>query len=392
MLLTGHSQESNLQRAVPFIQALKPKYWVALDPPPDAAAAVAAVDTKLIVRRFWPYDFNQDRVRGDMGKAPADAAAEFVGSARSQGWYQHAWAVMTPPAMASGNSPADLLEWSIQFMSACVSQLKADGKECFVANVPTGNDGFLVPGASFYACQEYGWPCVDSQASASGGPFHAYRYRDWFEPIRRQQPHARLGVLECGSTALLPNPHPHSTDAPHGADVGWQGGFGIPQVAAEEYWQGLARYDAEAQADGYVLLLAIYQIGANDDWRSFEHLGTEMERRLLTLAQQSPPIAPRRTQEDVTGPVPEPAVSVTEPVATTVSAPSTRTPDQQNLIDVANGWSRAFADDAARLAVMGAVANEGQRAELAAMAARQLEGARQLGDVARGLESEFPVS
>ncbi|MSQ10642.1 MAG: hypothetical protein EXR52_06510 [Dehalococcoidia bacterium] len=90
MLLTGHSQKSNLQRASPFIQALKPAYWVALDPPPDAAAAVAAVGAKLIVRRFWPYDFNQDRVRADMGKSPADAAAEFVGSARSQGWYQHA--------------------------------------------------------------------------------------------------------------------------------------------------------------------------------------------------------------------------------------------------------------------------------------------------------------
>ncbi|MSQ10643.1 MAG: hypothetical protein EXR52_06515 [Dehalococcoidia bacterium] len=75
--------------------------------------------------------------------------------------------------MASGNSPPDVLQWSIEFMSACVSQLKADGKECFVANVPTGNDGFLVPGASFYACQEYGWPYVDSQASAPGGPFHA---------------------------------------------------------------------------------------------------------------------------------------------------------------------------------------------------------------------------
>lgn len=392
MLLTGHSQESNLRRALPLIQETHPAYWVALDPPPDAAAAAAAAGTRLIVRRFWRYDFNPGAVQADMGRPPAEAAAEFVASARAQGWYQHAWGVMTPPAMATASSQPDLLAWAVQFMATCVQQFGADGRACLVANVPTGNDGFLVPGARYYACQEYGWPCVDSQASTPGGPFHAYRYRHWFPPIRSQQPDAELAVLECGSTALLPAPHPVDASAPHGSDVGWRGGFGIAGVDPEEYWEGLLRYNQQAEADRYVLCLAVYQVGANDDWATFEHLGTEMEAR-LRQALLTGAAAPGQGQGAVTGPVelpqPEPAPQP-EPMP---PAHSGRTPDQQNVIDVVNGWANAFAQDAARLAALAEAAPAGDaRQELADMALRQADGARQLHDVVAALESEFPAS
>lgn len=374
MLLTGHSQNANLERCLPLLRRTKPPYWVALDPP-AAAAATAAQTTRLIVRHFWRYDFSQDAVRADMGRPAADAAAEFVAACRTQDWFPHAWAAMTPPAMAVAASPPDLLAWAVDFQAACVALLRDAGKECFVANVPTGNDGYFVPGATYYACQEYGWPVVMAQA-----PFHALRYRTWFAPVLARNPAARLAVLECGATALLAEPAVQVEGAPHGADIGWRGGFGVAGCDPRGYLDSLLAYQTEAARDPYVLLLAIYQFGGNEDWGTFEHLDSDAVEWFAQAAAASP------TPGRVSGPATEPQ----RPTAGTQASRPRRTLDQQNAIDVVAGWARALAEQADRLDALAATAGPTAPA-LTAAATRERSAAGELHDVARVLEQQFPV-
>lgn len=256
-VIVPHSQDASIRNALRLLDRAVPPYWVAIDPPGDAAQRIRDAGSMLIVRHFWRYDFAQQAVHDEMiaGRSPQMAALEFVNACRQRGWYPFAAGVMTPPAMATAASPPDLLRWAIEFQSACVGLLGGDGKRCYVCNVPTGNDGYYVPGATYYACQEYGWPDVLSQA-----PWHALRHRDWFgNGVLLQNPSARLLIAECGVTQAVEGR----------ADIGYRSGDGGETGLV----QSLAEYQQEIEQDTYVEAVAYYGIGMNADWSTHDALG-----------------------------------------------------------------------------------------------------------------------
>ena len=53
--------------------------------------------------------------------------------------------------------------------------------------------------------------------------------------------------------------------APHGADIGWRGGFGVPGLEGRAYLESLQAYQAEAGRDPYVLLLAVFPRGSKPE-------------------------------------------------------------------------------------------------------------------------------
>ncbi len=282
MRLSTHSQD--LGAALPFIRSIAPKYVVAIDP--DPASAQAVFPALLIVRHAWRYDFGDGKVRDDMnaGITASQAALEFYHSCQQQGWWPTCWAILTPPAMAFPTSDPDLLYWAITFQADLVVLFRGAGKETVVCGVPTGHDGFLVPGASWYHSQEYGWGNVLAQ-----DPWHSGRHTMWFPAILAVQPTARLFISECGVTALLASP-PLQADcsAPHGSDVGFLGGYGIPAVDAIAYWESLKEYESELPS--YVEGAFVFQVGGFADWATHEVLGSEIET--LWLAHEPIPPEP----------------------------------------------------------------------------------------------------
>ena len=73
-----------------------------------------------------------------------------------------------------------------------------------------------------------------------------------------------------------------------------------------------------------------------------------------------------------------------------------RTAQQQNLIDVTRGWAGHFAGQALRLQAWAkelvALEHVGKGAQLLEEAHQSREGMKQLSDIARILEEEFPLS
>lgn len=245
----GHSQNQGLGRASGLITASSAPYWKVIDPDPYQAAVIAAQGVKLIVRHngIWDHDINTT--------SPEDFCARCFDSP----WWASAWAFETPNEPHPG---------SVEFFQYCVDFANYWEKEVVVGNWSTGNEGFYVPGAKYYACHEYGFPSIMSQAGD-----HALRYRNWFPAILEQNPEAKLFITECGVTKLVVEQVPE----PEGVSCGWQ-----KFMSAEEYVEGLREYLAQLQQDPYVIPYpALFQVGGNPDWWTFEGLHHSAVERLV---------------------------------------------------------------------------------------------------------------
>lgn len=259
-MLTGHSQGESIHKVRSIIESANPEYWVVIDPPEEVKHYF--VRTKWIVRHYYRYDFNPDNVYQDAENLSPERAAQVFVTDYLASAQLTPWAVMAPPAMP-------YIPWTVLFQAECVRLFAHIGINFIASNQPTGNDGFFVPGALYYGCQEYGWPYIMSQA-----PWHALRYQEWFPArVLAQRPDARLFILEAGTTYLNAgdySPEP-SGDAPHGRDIGFLGGYGVPGVEISSYDRSVQEYANIARFQGYVEAVVLYQYGANDDWSTFEH-------------------------------------------------------------------------------------------------------------------------
>ncbi len=286
MKLSIHSQEDSVWGAFGLMDSVASRlgYMAGLDLPGPAARKIHALGIRFVARRYSSYDFNPDHAKHQisMGITPQAAAREFledcIQKGTELGWWQYAWGIMTPPAMATPGNDAHIMSWVIDWQTAFVEYAGQYGKEAIVCNVPTGNDGFHIPNATYYGCQEYGWPNILSQQGD-----HALRYRSWFpREVLSRNPNAKLFILECGVTGVLsPSEVQAAPDAPHGKDVGYKGGYGIPGISADEYWHdSLLRYNWELEKDPYVLSAMIFGDGMNADWATHDIAGTETEEYL----------------------------------------------------------------------------------------------------------------
>lgn len=240
MKLLGHSQNSSIHNAMPLIRRLKPEYWKAIDPPADVAKECQAMHVNLIVRHYGPWDNDWN----------AFNPASFVEDCKQQAWWPYAAAIESPNEPHPGTADK---------MQELVRLLEAENKDCVVGNWGTGWSGFYVPGATYYASHEYGFPNILDQK-----PWQALRYRDWFHHILMKNPNAKLFITECGVTQAVTG----------GQDIGWSS----DGRSAEDYWRySLLPYDAEIEKDPYVLKAFVYQFGGNPDWSTFECVGTAIE-------------------------------------------------------------------------------------------------------------------
>lgn len=256
---------------MPLIRRLKPKWWKVIDPPMDAAKECYDLGVKLIVRHYnqqWDNDFDSfDPVL-------------FVNSCKQQAWWPYVWALESPNEPHPGTPDK---------MSILVSLLKSNNKECVVGNWGTGWSGFFVPGATYYACHEYGWPEILSQAS-----WHtenqALRYRHWFPKILERNPNAKLFITECGVTQKAVNVHAE--------DIGWRSDGRL----AEDYWKySLLPYAKEIEKDPYVLGAFVYQLGGNSDWITFECIGTVIEELLVKSVGDTMNEAQKKELDELAG-------------------------------------------------------------------------------------------
>lgn len=273
-----HSQNASIAKAIPLIARERPPHIIAIDPPGDAAEAVALVGMLWVRHHQWQYDFNEGHVRFLMetGVNPDAEARRFVAECQRQAWYPHAFGILSPPAMARGD--IDITGWAIDFQLSCLSLFGVDGKQFAVCGVSSQNDGYAVPGATYYHCQEY----------QKG----RLRYREWFPQTDGQF----LIISECGHTNLENDPiQKADSSAPHGDDIGFQGGHGVegnPNYLAE-----MEAYRNELSKDAYVLTAAVYGVGMNEDWSTFEHVGTDAERLFATTPPEAP-TTPTQPMED----------------------------------------------------------------------------------------------
>lgn len=256
-----------------FPNNAKPTYIHTIDPSRWAVEECNTLDINVIVRHSYKYDFNSDLARDDWlsGKSAYQAASEFIYECQRSEWYPGCWGIVTPPAMAVPGHQH--LEWAKEFMESCVVLARQDGKECIVANVPTGNNGFAVDGARYYGCQEYGSPDLLSQA-----PYHALRYREWYLAIPNAQ---GLFLLECGVTNAVAG----------GPDEGYLYHSQTPDY----YWEhSLLAYHNELLKDNYVKCAFIFQRSGFKDaesdpnlgqrgWDAFEIENTIIDQKLVNL-------------------------------------------------------------------------------------------------------------
>jgi len=95
------------------------------------------------------------------------------------------------------------------------------------------------------------------------GRWYCQRYRDWYNGIVQRWPEragdVQMVVTESGIAY-------GTMEADHG-DVGWQTDLGV-----QEYMRSLRWYFEEMNRDDYCLGGAIFMVGGNPDWASFETL------------------------------------------------------------------------------------------------------------------------
>lgn len=267
-MLYLHTQR--LRDVMHIVEQTNPAYIKAIDPDPESARRCMELGVRIIARHAGPWE----------GGAPQDSISpsEFVQECMLQPYSQYVWAFETPNEPHPGDA-----DW----MATCVQLFRVRSVECVVGNWANGWDGFLVPGATYYACHEYGWLFVTSQQ-----PYMAFRHRGWFENgVLRQNPNAMLFVTEFGVTQLAWNAQ--------GEDIGWQT---LPSNDHQAYWDSVVEYVEGLQRKPYVLGAFLYNWAVYPPWETFEHVGTSFEQevmRLSTVRQLVPtdPVTEEQTEE-----------------------------------------------------------------------------------------------
>jgi hypothetical protein len=259
-MITGHSQNHRIWDAFPLIERLAPlglEYWKAIDPPADAAKAIADLGVKLIVRHVFD---------GPENTGPSVWPTQWLAEVRAAEWYPYAWAVETANEPFPGQ---DVPAWWATEESRIIVALAMDGKETIVCNRGVGHDGYYVPGARWYGTHEYDFPYL-----LTNTPWQSLRYRTWFPAVQARRPNARLFLTEFGVTHAV---------VPGYDDVGYRS---IGQ-SPETFWDDSVKpYLLRLADDGVVEAACLYQIGGlhagegSKDWSSFECVGTSIEDRI----------------------------------------------------------------------------------------------------------------
>ena len=286
MNYTIHAQNASIWKAWPIIERERPEYIVTIDPPTEGVAPDGTFVTltnvtsisKIWGRHYAPqYDFNEGHVRWLMetGVSAQSEADRWVAAVRAQPWYPYAFGILSPPAMARAG--LDITGWAFAFQFQAMRRFDEDGKEFAACGVSSQNEGYFVQGAQFYHCQEY----------QKG----RLLYRSWFErEVIPYKPTAQLLISEASWTNLERTPpQNHDGSAPHGNDIGWRGGHGVE--GNPDYIAEMEAARSEMAKDPYVIAAALYGAGMNEDWDSFEHVGTVAER-LFVSSPPEPPTAP----------------------------------------------------------------------------------------------------
>lgn len=310
-MITGHSQNHRLWEALPLIERLAPlglKYWKAIDPPADAAKAVADLGVKLIVRHVFD---------GPEHTGPSVWPTQWLDEVRRADWYPYAWAVETANEPFPGQ---DVPAWWATEESRLIVALAMDGKECIVCNRGVGHDGYYVPGARFYGTHEYDFPYL-----LTNTPYLSLRYRMWWPAVKARRPSAKLFLTEFGVTHAVVDGYP---------DTGYRSIGQSPEVYwRDSLWPYLRRVAEDAQVEAAFL----YQVGGlhagegDKDWSSFECVGTTIEDRMVEWYKGSTPV---QTSTE----------SVPEQPSTPSQEENSVTNDQLNELErcaaIADNWAR----------------------------------------------------
>lgn len=130
---------------------------------------------------------------------------------------------------------------------------------------------------TYLGFHEYDWPDMwrlhnEGLAAGNGGMWLALRYRRIMGPVRKAYGNKHIVVItEAGLTQAV---------YPGRPDLGWRS-----ELTEERYWESLRWYNQELEKDDYVLGAAIFVVGAQAPFHSFETLGGIIDR-IATLNPQ----------------------------------------------------------------------------------------------------------
>jgi hypothetical protein len=226
----------------------------------------------------------------------------------------------------AGHAPDDLKRAYDDFQVAFAAPIKQAGFEPIAMNFGTGNmlgRDFLelFPGTletyTYLGFHEYDWPDMwrlhrqNIEEKEEEGMWLTLRYRRIMRDVR--QVHGdrhKVIVTECGMTQGViegedVGPWHPPTLPPHlfqtlkdKLDI--QAGVGISE---ERYWQSLVWYNGELMNDDYVLAALLFVVGAISPWKSFEHLGSIINRlEVFQDAGTTQPGGTGTTEPDDNGP------------------------------------------------------------------------------------------
>lgn len=244
---------------MPLIQRLAPlglQYWKCIDPPADAAKAIADLGVRLVVRHNFD---GPEQVGGGVW------ANQWLDEVKAADWLPYAWGVETANEPFPGN---DVPPWWPLEESIIVRELAKLGKEVIVCNRGVGHDGYYVPGARWYGAHEYDFPYL-----LTNTPYLTLRYRRWFTSVLSRRPDARLLLTEFGVTHAVVDNYP---------DVGYRSIGQSPEV----YWDSSIKPYLEKLVGDDVEAAFLYQVGGlhngegDKNWESFECVGTVIEDRM----------------------------------------------------------------------------------------------------------------
>lgn len=118
---------------------------------------------------------------------------------------------------------------------------------------------------------EYGWPTLyPSPGSATSGG----DYRRCMAGIREEYGTRHKAIMtEAGLTRMF--------QIKDGEDVGWL--YEGDTINQEDYWRSLNWYNDLLSQDDYVLGACLYNVGYEEDWRSFRHTGVDNEGQPIRI-------------------------------------------------------------------------------------------------------------
>lgn len=118
---------------------------------------------------------------------------------------------------------------------------------------------------------EYGWPTLypDPGSATSGSD-----YQRCMEGIQAKHgARHKVIITEAGLARMF-----QIKDA---GDVGWL--YEGDTVSEEDYWRSLTWYNDRLCQDDYVLGACLYNVGYEDDWRSFRHTGADNQGQPIRI-------------------------------------------------------------------------------------------------------------